>query len=86
MEGFPKGKFAFAATLRECKSRYSARLLEEAFLNGIAPAKTAVRFEPELSGANRELKRRLPSALIHEAGFCLEPLPTCVRRSHRLPN
>ena len=53
-----KGKFAFAATLRECKSRYSARLLEEAFLNGIAPAKTAAHFEPELSRANRERKRR----------------------------
>ena len=86
MEGFPRGQFAFAATLRECKSRSSARRREEAFRNGIAPAKTAVRFEPELSRANREAKRRLPSALIHETGFCLEPLPTCVRRSHRLPN
>ena len=86
MEGSPKGQFAFAATLRECKSRFWARQLEEAFLNGIAPVRIADRYALENSTGKLERKPNSPSVLIPKRGSSLEPLPISGRKSNRLPS
>lgn len=73
------------AKLRECRSRFSAQPLVELSPNGIAPAPTAARYEPEPFAAKHEARLNLRSALTRNTGFSSEPLPICVRKSNRVP-
>jgi len=72
-------------TLPACASKSSAPRLAEAFPSGTASAPTAALCEPGLSTGKLEPKLKSQSATTLSIGFCSEPLPTCARKSNRLP-
>src|ERR1700757_4149618 len=75
IEAQKKRKFAHTAKLPACWSKSLGRLLAEAFLNGIAPARTVAGYEPQPFMGRPEPRRKLLSAQTLDTGFCWELLP-----------